>query len=169
MPAALLADVFAQKLMRSRIEDANVKPIPLHFDELPDPAWRKAVVGRFHFNATVQMHRAFAVLVITEWFNRQRKQRRFFFREHRRNLPLCRAVDARIGPPQLPLIEIGLSFFQAFETESLEWCFLRVSDTRFHLPFAIGIFDPARHRRHAVVREHFLEQWVQDRIVKIGS
>src|SRR5436189_5520561 len=142
--------------MRSRIEDPNVESIPLRFYQLSDPAWRQAIVGRIHFDVAVQMHRSVAMLVITEWFKRQRKQRRFFFRKHRRDLPLRRAVDARIGPSQLPLIEIGLSLVEAFKAKSFEWCFLRMADARFHFPFAIGISDPAWHRRHAVVRKHVL-------------
>ena len=103
------------------------------------------------------MHDALAVLVITERFDRQRKQERFFLGEHRRNLPFGRAVDARVGPAQFPVIEIGLSFLQAFKALSFERCFLRVADTGFHFPFAIGILDPARHGHHAIVREHILD------------
>ena len=70
MQTALLANVFSQQLMRSRIEDTDVEPIPLRFHSLPDPSRRNTVVGGFYFNATVQMHRPVAILVITEWFNR---------------------------------------------------------------------------------------------------
>jgi len=71
--------------------------------------------------------------VIAEGFDRQWKQRRLFFRKHRGHLPLPRAVDARIGPSQFPLIEIGLRLLKTFETQSFEGCFLRVSDARFPL------------------------------------
>src|SRR5207244_7492342 len=70
MPAPFLADVLSQKLMGSRIENTDVKQVPLHFDELSNPAGRRAVVSRFNLDATVQMHDAFAVLVITERFDR---------------------------------------------------------------------------------------------------
>ena len=139
MPAALLPDMLAEKLMRFRIENADVKRIPLDVDELSDPAWRNAVIGRVDFDASVQMHDAFAVLVITERLQRQWKQERFFFGEHRRHLPLRRAVNARIGPARFPLIQIRLSLFQAFEAHSFQRRFLRVADTGFHFPFAIGI------------------------------
>src|SRR5262245_34212735 len=64
VPAALLADMLAQQLVRFGMEDANVKRIPLDVDELSDPTWRYAVIGRLHFNASIHMHRAFAELVI---------------------------------------------------------------------------------------------------------
>src|SRR5437016_9427636 len=98
MPAAFLADMLAQKLMDSGIENADVKQIPLHFDELSNPSGRDAVVRRFDFDAAVQMHDAFTVLVVTERFDRQRKQEWFFFGEHRCDLTLCRTVNARVGP-----------------------------------------------------------------------
>src|SRR2546425_4172230 len=66
MPAALLPDMLAEKLMRFRIENANVKRIRLNIDELSNPARRNAVIGCVHFDTSIQMHGAFAVLVITE-------------------------------------------------------------------------------------------------------
>src|SRR5688572_1932270 len=66
MPAALLPDMLTEKLIRFRIENADVKPIPLNVNELADPARRNAVIGRVHFDTSIQMHGAFAVLVITE-------------------------------------------------------------------------------------------------------
>ena len=51
----------------------------------------------------------------------------------------------------LPLIEVGLSRLQALEAKPLERCSLSVSDPRLHFAFAIGIFDPTRHRHHPVV------------------
>src|SRR5712691_3626582 len=70
MPATFLSDVLAQELMGLRIENADVKRIPLDVDELSNPARWHAVVGGFDFDAAIQMHDAFAVLVITEGFNR---------------------------------------------------------------------------------------------------
>src|SRR5262245_43619391 len=65
MPAALLVDVLAQKLVSCRIEDADVEGIPLYVDEPSDPP-RERLVGRVHFGTAVQMNRPLAVLVIAE-------------------------------------------------------------------------------------------------------
>src|SRR5207237_6536518 len=97
-PAALLPDMLAEKLMRFRIENADVKRIRLNVDELSDPARRNAVIGGVHFDTAIQVYGAFAVLVITEGLQRQWKQERFFFGEHRRHLPLRRTVNTRVGP-----------------------------------------------------------------------
>ena len=73
IPAAFLAYMLAQQLTVLGIEDANKKLIPLHMDQASDPAWRQAVVGRFDFDATVQMHYALAMLVVAERFQGQGK------------------------------------------------------------------------------------------------
>jgi hypothetical protein len=48
-------------------------------------------------------------------------------------------VDPGVGPAQLPIIEIRLSFFQAFKAQSLQRRLLRVPDTGFDFPFPIRI------------------------------
>src|SRR5213594_1439330 len=169
MPAAFLADMLAQKLVGFGIENADVKRIPLNVDKLSNPARWHAVVGGFDFDTAIQMNGAFAVLVITEGFQWQWKQERLFFGEHRRHLPLCRAVNARVGPARLPLIQIRLGFFQAFEAHSFQWSLLGVSDARFDFPFAVGIANSARHSDDAVVPQHILEQWIDRRIVDVWS
>ena len=118
MPSTLLTDMLAQQLMGFRIENADVKLIPLHVDVSSDPAGWCAVEGGFDFYAAIQMHRSFPVLVITKRFERQRQQRRFFFGKHRRDLPLGGAMDACVGPPGFPVIEIALGFGETFETLS---------------------------------------------------
>src|SRR5258706_6992249 len=102
MQAASLAYMLAQKRMGIRVDDANVKLIPLHVHGLSNPTGWQAVISSVHFNAAIQMDSAFAELVIAERFDRQWKQRRFFLGEHRCDLPLRCAVDARIGPAQFP-------------------------------------------------------------------
>ena len=82
------------------------------------------------------MHRALAVLVIAKRFHWQRDQRRIFFGEHRRDLALSGAVNARVGPALFPVIEIRLRFFQALEPLSFQRRFLRVADAGFD--FALG-------------------------------
>src|SRR2546425_1317508 len=66
MPAALLPDMLAQKLVGSGIENADVKRIPLNVDEFSDPTRRNAVVGGLDFDTPIQMNGAFAVLVVSE-------------------------------------------------------------------------------------------------------
>src|SRR5215468_11500621 len=155
--------------MGSRIKNADVERIPLDVDELSNPAWWNAVIGGFHFDAAIQMHGPFAVLVVTERLQRQWKQERFFLGEHRRHLSLRRAVNARVRPARFPLIQVRLSLFQAFEAHSFQWCFLRVGDTRFHFPFAIGVANAARHRDDAVVRQYITEQRIDRWIVDVWS
>ena len=142
MPATLLADMLAQKLMRFRIEDTDVKPSHCTLTSRPIQPGGSAVVGGLDFDASVQMHDAFAVLVIAERFDRQWQQERFFFGKHRGHLPFGGAVNAGVGPARFPVIEIGLSLFQAFEALSLQRCLLRVADTGFDFAFAIGISEP---------------------------
>jgi hypothetical protein len=57
------------------------------------------------------MNDAFSILVVAEGFQRQSKQRWFFFGEHDRDLPFRRAMDPRICPTLFPAIEISLRFF----------------------------------------------------------
>src|SRR5262245_24203202 len=71
MLAAFLPDMLAQQLVCFRIENADVKDIPLDVDELSDPAWGCAVVGGLDFDAAVQMHDTLAVLVVMKRFERQ--------------------------------------------------------------------------------------------------
>ena len=78
-------------------------------------------------------------------------------------------MDARVRPSKLPLIEIGLSFIQTFEALSFQWCLLRVAYTRLHFPFTIGISDSARHRHHAVVRQHIAVERIQCGIVDVRT
>ena len=111
MPATLLADVFTQQFVCLGIQDSNAQMIPLQLDESPDPSWRYAVESRFNFDAAIQVNHAFAVLVITEGFKRQRLKAWLLFGKHCGDLPLCRAVYARVGPSGLPVIQIGLRLF----------------------------------------------------------
>ena len=71
-----------------------------------DPARRCAVVGCLDFHTAIQMYRALAMLVIAKRFDRERKKCRTFFGKHRRHLPLSGAVNACVGPPLFPTIQI---------------------------------------------------------------
>src|SRR2546428_9347160 len=88
MPAALLPDMLAQKLVGSGIENADVKGIPLNIDELPDPARRNAVIGCIDFDTPIQMNGAFSVLVVTKRLQRQWNEERLLLSKHCCDLPL---------------------------------------------------------------------------------
>jgi len=60
--------MFAQKLPGERIDQADLGGIPLHLYAAPNPSWRRAIVSGFHFDVAIQVHGAFAVLVIAERF-----------------------------------------------------------------------------------------------------
>ena len=76
--------------------------VPLHFDAAADPAGRRAVVSGIDFDAAIEVHAPLAELVVAKRLQRQRQQRRLLFGEHRCDLALGRAVDARVGPAALP-------------------------------------------------------------------
>ena len=88
------------------------------------------------------MHDPLAMLVVAKRFQRQGKQRRFFFGKHGAHLSFGGAVDACIGAGGFPTIQIGLRFLQTLEAFSLKRP-LGVSDAGFDFSFSIGIFDSA--------------------------
>src|ERR1051326_6561533 len=112
MFSALLMQVLAQQFAGVWIQQPNMQGIPLHLDAPSDPARRRAVVGRVDLHAAIQMHCALAVLVITEGLQRQWQKRRPLFGKHRRYLSLGGAVNARVGPPFFPVIQVALSLLQ---------------------------------------------------------
>ena len=61
-----------------------------------------------------------------------------------------------------------MRLLQTFETLSLEWGPLGVSNPGFDFAFAIGIADTAGQSDRAVVRQHIAVQRVQRRIVDVG-
>ena len=140
----------------------------MHLHAAADPARRRAVVGRLDFHAAIQMHRALAVLVIAEWLHRQRQQGRPLFGEHGRHLPFGGAVDARVGPALLPVVQIGLRLLQAFEAQSFQRRFLGMADASLHLSLAIRIAHAAGQRHDAVVLEHVAIQRIDGGIVDVG-
>jgi len=83
------------------------------------------------------MHDALAVLVVAKWFQGG-EQGRFFFGKHGGHLPFGSAVDAGIGTPCFPTVQVGLRFLQTLEVFSLERRFLGVSDAGFNFPFGKG-------------------------------
>lgn len=137
--ATLLAQVLAQQLAGARIEHAHGSAVPLHLDAAGDPARRHAVVGSIHFDATVEVHAALPKLVMTERLQRQLRQCGLLFDEHRGNLPLHRAVNARIGPVRFPAVQIRMRFFQALEALAFERSVLGVADSALDLALAIRI------------------------------
>ena len=141
--------------------------IPLHLDAPSDPTRRRAIVGGIDFHAAIQMHRALAILVIAEGLDGQRQQRRPFFGKHRRHLTLGGAVNARIGPPLFPAIQVGLRLFEGLETQAFQWRFLGMGNPRLDLPFSIWIRRATRQCDGAVMPQHIAVQRVQHRIVDI--
>ena len=83
-----------------------MQAVPLDLYDARDPARRSAVVSGFDLDASVQMHRSFAVLVIAKRFQRQGFQLGFLFREHGHHLSLRGAMNARIGPAFFPAVEV---------------------------------------------------------------
>src|SRR5262249_35925190 len=103
-----------------------------------DPAWWCAVVGSLDFDAAIQVHGSFAVLVIAERFDRQRKQCGPLFREHGRDLSLSGSMNARVGSALFSAIQISLRVFQALEAQTLERCLLRMTDAGFDFAFIVS-------------------------------
>jgi len=128
--------MFPQQLAGERVQDADMRCIPLHLNTASDPARRRTVVSGLDLHATIQMYGALTVLVVAKRFQRQWQQRRALFGKHRRHLPFGGAVNARVGPTLFPAIQICLRFLQALEAQPLERSLLRMTDAR--LDFALG-------------------------------
>src|SRR5882672_2752585 len=110
------------------------------------------------------MHRAFAVLVSAKRLQRQRKQSRFFFSEHRRHLPFRRAVNASIRPALFPVIKVSLRFIQTLEAETFQRRSLSVTHARLNLAFAIRIADSTWHGHSTVVCKQISVERIERRI-----
>jgi hypothetical protein len=102
---------------------------------------------------SVQVHRAFAIPVVTKRLDRQLAQGRLLLGKHHRDLALDRPVDAGVGPALFPSIEVGLCFVDRFEAQPLERSPLRVTHSRFDLALTIRIPDPTWQSDRAVVRQ----------------
>ncbi len=94
-------------------------------------------------------------------------ERRTLLGKHLGDLPLRRAVDARVGPVHLPAIEIRLRLIKRLETLALQRRLLRVPDARFDLAFAVGIPHPTRQPDDAVVREDVAIERIEERLVDV--
>lgn len=90
--------------MRLRVDETDVKVVPLHMDAAPDPARRRRVKGGLHFDAPIKMDRALAKLEIAKRLDRQRPERRAFFGKHHGDLAFRGAMDPRVRPVLLPAI-----------------------------------------------------------------
>ena len=160
--------MLAQQLAGAGIKQSHVHRVPLHVDLPTDPARRRAIVSRLYFDATIQMNRALAILVVAERLQRQRLQEGLLFGEHRGNLPLGPPMDALIGPALFPVVQIRLRFFQALELLALQRRLLRMADATLDFSFSIRIPHFARQRRHAVMRQNVTIQGIQTGIVEVG-
>lgn len=114
------------------------------------------------------MHDARAVAVVTKGLERERLQVRALLGKHRAHLALGRAMDARVGPAQLPLIQVGLGRLQGLEAQPLKRRALRVPDARFHLAFAIRVAHATGQGHDAVMREDIPIERVELRVVHVG-
>src|SRR4030095_15845620 len=150
------------------VQQPHMPDVPLHTDTAADPARRRTIVSCFDFHTTVQVHSAFAILVIAERFDGQRQQGGPLLGEHGGDLTLGGAMDARVGPARFPMIQVGLCLLRAFETHALQRCLLRMAHAALDLPLAIGIRHAATHRDHAVVPQHVRVHRVERGIVDIG-
>src|SRR6266571_1654572 len=124
-----LAAMFPQELARGGMEDADVKVVPLDRHVLAEPTRGRGVVGVLDLDAAVEMHRARAELVVAKWLDGERQEGGPLLGEHGRDLALGRAVDARIGPADVPPVEVGLGLVEQLEAQALERP-LRVVDGR---------------------------------------
>ena len=113
------------------------------------------------------MHVAAAVLVVTKRLERQRAERRAFLGEHGGDLPLGRAVNARIGPALLPAVQIRLAVVEALEAESAQRRLLGVADGGFDLALAIGVADATRQGDDPVVGQHVAVERIERRVVDV--
>ena len=68
--------MLAQQASGLRIQESDVQVIPLHLEVPPDPAGRRAVVRRLHFDTAIEMDGARAEAVVPKRLQRQRAQRR---------------------------------------------------------------------------------------------
>ncbi len=113
------------------------------------------------------MHDAFAVLVVAERFDWERQQVGFLFGKHGSDLAFGGAMNAGIGPALFPAIQVGLSFFQALESQTFQRRSLCVADAGLDFSFSIGILDAARHGHRAVVREDVTVKRIESGIVNV--
>lgn len=98
-------EVLARERARRGIEQAYVLFVPLHPDRAPDPARRRRVVRSGDFDKAVEADRALAEGVVAKRLERQHAQVRSLLGKHRRDLTLGRAVDPRVGPARVPVVE----------------------------------------------------------------
>src|SRR3989442_1674445 len=134
--------VRAQERPGAQNEDADGARVPLDQEFGPDAARRDAVVGLGDLDAAVEVHGAGAEGVVAEGRRRERAKMRTLLGKHRGDLALGRAVDARVGPAGIPVIEVGLGVLQALEAQALERGGLGVAGPRLDFSFWIRIADP---------------------------
>ena len=106
-----------------------------------------------------------AVLVVAKGLDRQRLEVRALLGKHRRHLALGGAVDARVGPALLPVIEIGLRASTLSKRSPLSGVRCAWPTPASTLPLRSGSRDPARQRDDAVVGEHVAVERIERRVV----
>ena len=168
MEAAACAQVLAQERLRLGVQNAHVQLVPAGLHLLPDPARRGAVVGGGDLDAAVEVDRALAEAVVAEGLQRRLAQRGLLLGKHRRHLTLGRAVDARVCPALLPVVEVRLRLFQALEAQPLERRPLGVADAGLDLALAIRVPDATRQGDRPVVPEQLAVERIELGVVHVG-
>ena len=95
--------------------------------------------GGVDFHAAIRMDRAFAVLVIAEWLQRQGQQCRTLLGKHGGDLPFGGAMDAGVSPTFFPVVQVALSCLDTFKPQPFQWGIFGMADTPFHLAFSIRV------------------------------
>jgi hypothetical protein len=100
---------------------ADVHAVPrLDRDIAAEPARRRGVVGALDLDATVEMDRAPAELVVAKRLDGQRPQGRSLLGEQAAHRGLGGAVDAGVRPAGVSAVEVGLRLGERREAQALE-------------------------------------------------
>jgi hypothetical protein len=114
---------------------------PLHLEAAPDPAGRRPNT-RARVRRTRQDAQCGARRVIAKRLEREGTEGRLLLGKHDGDLPLRRAVNARVGPPRFPAIQVRLRRRQTFTAER----FSARGPRPLPFSYAIRITDATRER-----------------------
>lgn len=126
------------------------------------------IVRTVDLDTAVHVDDPVAVVVVAKRLDGQRPKMRLLVGDHRSDLTLRRAVDARVCPAFIPAIKIGLCVFERFKAERVKRA-LCVVDARLDLALAVRIADAAWQRDCAVVTKHVAIERIDRRVVDVGS
>lgn len=69
MLTAFAAQMLAQELPRRWVDDPDLHAVPLHVHAAADPARRRVVIRRSHFDGAIEVHRALAETIVPKWLD----------------------------------------------------------------------------------------------------